>query len=78
MDRQSHQLQTPSATPYLKLREAAALVQVCTRTLSRWAGAGHFPQPIRIGHPNKPQLRFLRAVVEQFLSGVTQGVANAG
>lgn len=63
-------MNTPSPALRLGLtqREAAAILQVSTRSLRRWAKEGFGPQPVRDGG----QLLYDRAAVRAFAAGAVQ------
>jgi DNA-binding transcriptional MerR regulator len=63
-------MDTPSTALRLGLtqREAAALLQISTRSLRRWARQGFGPQPVRDGG----QLLYDRAAILAFAEGAAQ------
>jgi excisionase family DNA binding protein len=51
----------------LTLDETARVVGVHPRTLIRWAEAGAFPAPLRLGGGERPRIRYRREDVKRFL-----------
>lgn len=51
----------------LKIREVAALLKVCEKTIRTWTGSGFFPKPVWFG----ARKYWERAVVEDFVRRCT-------
>jgi predicted DNA-binding transcriptional regulator AlpA len=50
------------------LQQVAKAVGIGDRSIMRWVEEGKFPQPIRIGGPVRPRIRFKLADVQRFLA----------
>jgi excisionase family DNA binding protein len=54
--------------PLLTFSETARRLSISVRTLARWVADGHFPTPLRFGHPTRPRVRFRLSDIEHFLN----------
>ena len=55
------------ADPLLTAEDVAAQLGVTTITVYRWNTAGIGPLAVRLGHPNRPVLRYRQAEVDRWV-----------